>query len=313
LDNIKAIAEIIKEYVAKALEPISAGLDRLSKNVDAAHSRADRVELDVKSVLEQVQNIPAPLTLDDILKNIPVAEQIDIETLKADILKAVPAHQVIDVETIKADILKAIPVAEAVDIDAILKAVPAPQVIDIEALKADILKDIPPQVALDDIVKALPTPPAPEHGKDALDIDILPGIDFEKSYLRGTYATHDGGLWKAHSNTQGARGWECIVKGVKGVTCDFDGERSIKLNVEMTGGDIIERGFSVPVMIYRNVWTERTYEKGDTVTWAGSLWHCDEPTDLKPGEGKGWTLATKRGRDGKDAKPVVDTSGGVKI
>jgi len=311
--DIKAIAETIKEYVAKALEPVTLALAAVQEKqlkaeailkglptdtdldtkikalMDAGFATFKPAEppaqLTLDEVLKALPVPPAQLTLDEILKAIPAAEPVDIEALKTDILKAVPAPQVIDVEALKADILKALP---------------APEPVDIEALKAD-------------IIKGLPTPPVPEHGKDALDIDILPGIDFEKSYLRGTYATHDGGLWKAHSNTQGARGWECIVKGVKGVTCDFDGERSIKLNVEMTGGDMIERGFSVPVMIYRNVWTEGTYEKGDTVTWAGSLWHCDEPTDLKPGEGKGWTLATKRGRDGKDAKPVVDTSGGVKI
>ncbi|HDK7109809.1 TPA: phage portal protein, partial [Klebsiella pneumoniae] len=32
-----------------------------------------------------------------------------------------------------------------------------------------------------------------------------------------------------------------------------------------------------------------------------SLWHCDEQTQDKPGEtgSKGWTLAAKRGRDGR--------------
>lgn len=59
----------------------------------------------------------------------------------------------------------------------------------------------------------------------------------------------------------------------------------------------------LPVMIYRGVFKEgQSYERGDTVTWGGSLWHCDEPTDEKPeGPGKAWTLAAKRGRDGKGA------------
>jgi hypothetical protein len=59
-----------------------------------------------------------------------------------------------------------------------------------------------------------------------------------------------------------------------------------------------------PVEIYRGVWVEgKSYARGDGVTWAGSEWHCHEPTTTKPGDGsKAWTLKVKRGRDGKDAK-----------
>jgi hypothetical protein len=43
------------------------------------------------------------------------------------------------------------------------------------------------------------------------------------------------------------------------------------------------------------------YDTGDTVTQGGSLWHCNVLTKERPGEGsKDWTLAVKRGRDGKD-------------
>lgn len=59
---------------------------------------------------------------------------------------------------------------------------------------------------------------------------------------------------------------------------------------------------AIPAMIYRGVFREGTaYAHGDTVTWAGSLWHCDEATADKPGESaKAWTLAVKKGRDGKE-------------
>lgn len=99
---------------------------------------------------------------------------------------------------------------------------------------------------------------------------------------------------------------------------DFDARlmsdgRTVELSFKR--GDVaIVRGLALPTMIYRGVYTDgRAYEKGDTVTWAGSLWHCEgaagEPmagTTEKPGEGsKAWTLAAKRGRDGKDfAGPV---------
>lgn len=64
----------------------------------------------------------------------------------------------------------------------------------------------------------------------------------------------------------------------------------------------VTRSLALPTMIYRGTFNEgRSYAQGDTVTWAGSLWHCNEETAEKPGEGaKAWTLAAKRGRDGKD-------------
>lgn len=73
-----------------------------------------------------------------------------------------------------------------------------------------------------------------------------------------------------------------------------------------------------PVMIHRGVYVEgKSYDRGDVVTWAGSQWHCNEPTATKPGEGsKAWTLIVKRGRDGKDgvdgrdaALPVISVGG----
>lgn len=58
-----------------------------------------------------------------------------------------------------------------------------------------------------------------------------------------------------------------------------------------------------PTTIDRGVWKEgETYERGDAVTWAGSLWIAQEETTEKPDSGKGFRLAVKRGRDGKDAR-----------
>lgn len=71
-----------------------------------------------------------------------------------------------------------------------------------------------------------------------------------------------------------------------------------------SGERVKEFRHKTAVIIYRGVFAEgRKYEPGDTVTWGGSLWHCNSETGEKPGEtSKSWTLATKRGRDGKDGK-----------
>ena len=49
----------------------------------------------------------------------------------------------------------------------------------------------------------------------------------------------------------------------------------------------------------------KDYDKGQCVTWDGSVWHCNEPgaAFTGPRDGaKGWTLMVKRGQAGKDAK-----------
>ena len=142
-----------------------------------------------------------------------------------------------------------------------------------------------------------------EDGRDALALEILPFIDEEKSYPRGSYVTHNGGLWRAYEKTHGMRGWECVVDGVAGVEIERSGQRCFTLTVNRASGGSETKSFDVPVMIYQGVFKSgQEYLPGDTVTWGGSLWHCDEQTQDKPGEtgSKGWTLAAKRGRDGRD-------------
>lgn len=155
--------------------------------------------------------------------------------------------------------------------------------------------------------------PTGQAGMDALQLNILPTLDFQRSYPRGTYARHQGGIWRSFEDTAGTRGWECLVVGVHEVTLEQKDERHIVLGISLTSGTKIEKEFVMPVVLDRGVYSADTkYQKGDGVTWAGSWWiaQVDEPTE-KPGEPpagaptgyKGqWRLAVKRGRDGKDAK-----------
>jgi hypothetical protein len=86
----------------------------------------------------------------------------------------------------------------------------------------------------------------------------------------------------------------------------MDDGRTVILSFER-GDAAFKVELGIPAMIYRGVFKEgATYVRGDTVTFGGSLWHCDEPTDTKPCDGvKSWTLAAKRGRDGKSAPVTV--------
>lgn len=96
--------------------------------------------------------------------------------------------------------------------------------------------------------------------------------------------------------------------GFDDLTVEQTGERTFVLR--FIRGDLVkEFAFDVPVMIYRGVFKEgETYKPGDTVTFGGSLWHCDVETAEKPDSPeKHWRVAVRRGRDGKDGILKAET------
>ncbi|HFO7229771.1 TPA: phage portal protein, partial [Escherichia coli] len=166
-------------------------------------------------------------------------------------------------------------------------------------------RDYDPDVLQKAVLDAVSALPAPQDGRDATALEILPAIDDQKSFPRGTYATHQGGLWRAYEKTHGMRGWECLVDGVADIDVSMTGERLFSVVVRQSSGQRTEKTFSLPVMLYRGVFRAgETYHPGDTVTWGGSLWHCNSMTGDKPGEAhsSAWTLAAKRGRDARGGK-----------
>lgn len=143
-----------------------------------------------------------------------------------------------------------------------------------------------------------------DAGRDGAEIMPLLSIDPEKSYGKGTWAVHRGGLWLAREQTSGTDGWECIVAGIDDIQLSLDADlRTVQLSITRSNGRVVTREVSLPAMIYRGIWAaEEAYAKGDTSTRDGSLWILvDQQQKGAPGtEGSGWRLAAKRGRDGKD-------------
>lgn len=211
-----------------------------------------------------------------------------------------------DVSKMISDAVAGVPVPQAPalpDIGSMVKKEVAAQIAEIELPQPEPLPDIGAMVTA--AVNALPAvkngEPG-EDGKDALQIEILPGIDSEKSYMRGTFAHHSGGLWRSFQKTTGMNGWECLVDGVASVEITQDNERSFTITALQASGVKTEKTFNVPVMIYRDIFKDgEQYQPGDSVTWGGSVWYCHEQTGDKPGEpgSKGWKLAVKRGRDAR--------------
>ncbi|TGB74136.1 phage portal protein [Escherichia sp. E4694] len=172
-----------------------------------------------------------------------------------------------------------------------------------EVVSASLPEPVDVEKLAEDVAANIQVPEPGSDGKDALSIELEPFIDETKSYPRGTYATHNGGLWRSHEKTHGMRGWECIVDGVSNVDIKQDKQRTFSISLERASGAVEVKSFDIPVTIYRDVFKAGTeYQPGDTVTWGGSMWHCSEPTTDKPGEtgSKGWTLAVKKGRDLRD-------------
>lgn len=80
--------------------------------------------------------------------------------------------------------------------------------------------------------------------------------------------------------------------------------KAVEVAVSFAVEKAVAEAFSLlPTLQYKGVFQDGTeYRAGDCVTFGGSLFHCNESTGAKPEDGKSWTLAVKRGRDGKDAR-----------
>ena len=142
-----------------------------------------------------------------------------------------------------------------------------------------------------------------DKGLDALSLEVLASINTDKSYQRGVYASHRGGLWVSKSETQGMDGWHCIVNGVDDIDITISEDlRTVEVKTLKTNGQEIKKHFSVPSIVYKEIYSSsEEYKKGDCVTYAGSMWVCKEDaTKEKPGsEAKHWQLSVKRGKDAK--------------
>jgi len=137
-------------------------------------------------------------------------------------------------------------------------------------------------------------------GRDAALIEPMPAIDEARSYARGTWAKHRGGLWLARQATDGMVGWDCIMDGLAAIAREKVDERTFAVLLTRSSGEVERAEFTFDVMQYRGIWTDKDHQRGDTVTWDGSLWHCEAPTKSKPGTSDDWKLCAKRGRDGRD-------------
>ena len=132
--------------------------------------------------------------------------------------------------------------------------------------------------------------------------------------VAGAFIDRDGGLILTLSDGSTRSVGPVVGKngdngsdGADGMSADdidikvLDDGRTMEFS--FTQGDITHAfEIAFPFPMYRDVYKEgQTYSPGDMVTWSGALWHCNKETGEKPGPSDDWTLAVKKGRDGRDA------------
>ena len=296
-----SLIKVLGEEFGQALAEMR---DSFSKNLQAQREEYEEKLSRLAKQVEEISNAPDP-DIESMVKaaiaHLPAStapELPDIAAMVSDAVAAIPAPR--DGKSVTPEDLQ--PMIQELVRNAVAE-IPAPK--DGKDFDPSMLKQLVEQ-AVSDAVSAMPAAEPGKDGadgRDALTLEVLPFIDEEKSYPRGSYATHNGGLWRAYEKTHGMRGWGCLVDGVAGIDIQHSEQRTFTLTVSRTSGTSETKSFDVPVMIYQGVFKSgQEYLPGDTVTWGGSLWHCDDRTQDKPGEAgsKGWTLAAKRGRDGRD-------------
>lgn len=185
----------------------------------------------------------------------------------------------------------------------------APLKAENEELKARIkaLEDRP----MPEVIKGDPGEPGEKgaDGKDGVDgrdgAGIIDGFVSRDGHLIATLSdgsTRDFGEIIGKDGAPGKDGRDGFGFDDMDVAV-LEDDRTIELSFKR-GDD--EKAFTLkwPTVIDRGVYKAGdTYDAGDAVTWAGSLWIAQKQTDAKPDTAdSGWRLAVKRGRDGKDAK-----------
>ncbi|KAF6685027.1 phage gp6-like head-tail connector protein [Pantoea sp. EKM20T] len=318
---LKAVSEAVKEQLSAVQQRYETTLKEQAEEINRLKSQVEEYQQSVPDeqaiadlVLAKIY-VPAAPALPDIAQmvkdevaEIPVPESPVLPDIDGMIQRAVSAvvvpqpEPLPDIMQMVKDAVAEIPVPESPvlpDIDGMIqRAVSA-----IEMPQPEPLPDIAQMVK--DAVAKIPKPEdgePGEDGKDALQIEIMPHIDAEKSYPRGTYAIHHGGLWRSFQKTTGMNGWECLVDGISDIDITQAEDRQFTVTAVKSSGEKTEKTFSMPVMIYRDIFKDGVkYYPGDSVTWGGSVWYCHQETGDKPGEdgSKGWKLAVKRGRDAR--------------
>lgn len=314
-------------------------IDALRGDIPEVEPLPDIGSMVLEAVSKAVSEIPEPEKPDvEGLVQAAVADAVDSAVGSAvdDAVKRAVAElpkpkdgKDADAELIKSmvdDAVAAIPEPEIPDINAMVSEAVTKAILELP--EPEPLPDINAMV-LESVKAAVDAIPAPQDGHSVSIDDVAPMIksEIEKRVselprpadgkqgesgvgLAGALVDRNGNLVVTLSNGEtkelgritgrdGNPGVDGL--GFEDMTEHLEDDGRTIVRRYMRGEQVKEFRHSIPHMIYRGVYKSGdSYAKGDMVTFGGSLWHCDADTTDKPDGGESWTLAAKRGRDGKD-------------
>jgi hypothetical protein len=341
------VAEAIKAIPVPELPDIAGMVAEAVKAIPVPEApQLPDIPAMVKEAVDAIELPPAP-ELPDIagmiteavkaieLPEPPVYDLPDIPAMVKEAVDAIelpPAPQLPDIPAMVKEAVDAIPIPQAPDI--------TPHVIDLqkrvangmrerfEEFRRDIMAIPKPQdgksVTLDDVrpliddavSKAVAQIPVPKDGVDAMECLIDQGGNLVVTLSNGATKNvgrvvgRDVDMVDVRERVQ--KMFDEMPKpkdglGFDDLTVDYDGERTFKF-VMRRGDTVKEFPVSVPMVLDRGIFVDgKSYERGDSVTWAGSSWIAQvDGATKKPGEGNNeWRLAVKRGKAGKDGVMTV--------
>lgn len=309
--DAKAFGEELAIIVKAATAPLAARLDALERRLDDLPTPKDGRDADPEAVAELVRaEIKADLdALSDIVAGIPEAPELpDIPAMIAEAVT---------------DAAKVIPDAVAKAVDETVAAIPAPK--DGEDGTSVTVEDVLPtlQEQVQKYLDAIPLPADGEDGESVTLEDITPMIEGAISKavaaipspkdgadgigLAGALIDRDGNLVVTLTNGEAKSLGPVVGKDADPATPGADGLGFEDMDFEVKDGRlfaVFRRGNLVkearlPGISYRGVWKAGEYLTGDSVTYGACQWIATEDTTDKPGEGSGWQLAVRKGRDAK--------------
>jgi len=307
------IVGIVKGYVDRTLAPVVSRLDDLEKRIAAMPVPENGKDADPEQV--------AGLVIDRI--------KGDLDDIRKTVEAIQPAPELPDVAGMISEAISLVPAPVTADeVRAWSKEVfaEAEKTAGVTREEAEAIAAAAAEKALAGLPEPIPGPPGEKGDKGE---DGQPGKD--GANITEALIDRDGCLVLTLSDGStrnvgrivGRDGTDVDMAGVKSMLAEMvaaiprpiDGKdgfgfEDMSLDVRDDGAYLkFQRGddvkeFRIPTVIDRGVWREsKTYMPGDGVTWAGSFWICQEDTTEKPDGGKGWRLAVKKGRDGKDYDP----------
>ncbi|MDF3606326.1 hypothetical protein PE067_09360 [Paracoccus sp. DMF-8] len=145
---------------------------------------------------------------------------------------------------------------------------------------------------------------AGEPGRDGLDVKDLFRADGGRLVaVMSDGTTKDLGVFVGSDGADGAPGQDGKdgSDGLGFEDLDFVTDDHGRVTARFQRGDLV-KSVRLPGIVDRGPFKAgEAYEKGDAVSYGGSLWIAQAGTSAKPDGGDGWRLAVKKGRDGRGA------------